>query len=152
MSPRGFKRQTLLPSMILGRRRAWFVLPGLVLMLLVASCGGSGSGTTPPPPPTSSVTVTPQTLTLTTGASQQFSATVKGETSQQVSWKVNGSWGGNATYGFVSQDGVYVAPSTVPPATVLIAGLAGPTASFSFWPLSLLGLLLLSPEYEALHR
>ena len=34
--------------------------------------------------------------------------------------------------------------TTVPPATVLIAGPAGLTASFSFWPLSVAVLLLRS--------
>ena len=97
------------------RRDARSLVAAGLLFGLLASCGGSG-GTTPPPT-TPDVTVTPSTKTVMTGATCQFSATVKNETSQLVDWKVNGTIGGTATYGYISQEGVYVAPATVPSAS-----------------------------------
>jgi hypothetical protein len=124
MSPRGFAWQNHSRLIKSRSRGAWFVLTALFLMWLVASCGGSSSAPPPSPPPTSSVTVTPKTVTLSTGATQQFSATISGATSQQVAWKVNGLWGGNATYGRISQDGVYIAPTTAPPAAVSVTAVS----------------------------
>jgi hypothetical protein len=110
------------------RRSLWLVLPGLFLISFIASCGGSGGGggTTPPPTGTT-VTISPTTLTISTGARRQFTATVTGTTSQLVAWKVNGIVGGTSTYGLISQEGVYIAPTAVPsPATVNVTA-----ASFS---------------------
>lgn len=124
MGKPGFPSRTS-STLAAGRRRvAWPALTGLLVAFLAASCGGSGGGTTPPPT-TPNVTVTPSTATVTTGATRQFSATVKGETSQVVAWKVNGTIGGTAASGYISQEGVYVAPPTVPsPSSVTITALS----------------------------
>jgi len=46
-------------------------------------------------------------------------ATVHGSTNTSVAWKVNGITGGNATLGTISSQGVYKAPSKVPPPDVV---------------------------------
>ena len=78
-----------------------------------------------------SVTVTPGAATLVTGASQQFTATVRNSTSQSLAWAVNGILGGSTAVGSVSATGLYTAPSLVPsPATVSVqAILTGTTAT-----------------------
>ncbi|MGA2534315.1 MAG: hypothetical protein ABSG19_14915 [Candidatus Aminicenantales bacterium] len=100
---------------------------------MAGSCGGSGGGGgNPPPPPTSTVTITPKTATLSTGATQQFSATISGTTDQTVSWRVNGTPGGDLSHGFISQGAVYIAPVTVPnPSVVSVTAVsfADPTKS-----------------------
>ena len=115
--------------------RALIILSGLILILSAGSCGGSGGGgNNPPPPPTSTVTITPKTATLSTGAAQQFSASISGATDQTVRWEVNGIPGGDRTHGFISQSAVYIAPVTVPnpPAvSVTAVSFADPTKSGS---------------------
>ncbi len=71
--------------------------------------------------PGNSVTVTPGSATVTTGATQQFSAAVQGASDQSVTWAVNGVIGGSAPIGFISATGLYTAPAIVPsPATVTV--------------------------------
>lgn len=92
------------------------------LLFMLAGCGGSKSSTT-----TTAVTVTlsPTTATLTTGATQQFTATVASTTNTAVTWAVNGIAGGNQTVGYISSTGLYTAPNTVPtPATVTVAAVS----------------------------
>jgi hypothetical protein len=91
---------------------SWLALT--VAALLAASCGSGSSGGTTPPPPTSKVTLTPSSITLRRGATQQFSASVTDETDQTVQWQVNGVYGGDAVHGRISMGGVYIAPTTVP--------------------------------------
>jgi hypothetical protein len=97
----------------------------LALALLVASlsisltrCGtaGGSSGSTPPPPPppSTTVSVSPATGTLFLGQQLQFTATVTGATNTAVTWQVNGVSGGNSTYGTITSQGLYAAPSTLP--------------------------------------
>ncbi len=60
------------------------------------------------PPPVTSVTVAPATAALLTGATQAFTASVTGGTSQAVTWSVQEGAAG----GTVTADGRYTAPST----------------------------------------
>lgn len=67
------------------------------------------------------VSVTPASVTLHVGRTQQFSASVTGSPNQSVTWSVNGVAGGSAAAGFISATGLYNAPSNLPnPATVTI--------------------------------
>ncbi len=68
----------------------------------------------PPPPPPVSIAVAPSALSLTTGTSQQFSATVTGAANPAVTWSVNNIPGGNSTVGTISESGLYTAPAAVP--------------------------------------
>jgi len=67
-----------------------------------------------------SVTISPSTALLTTGGTQQFTATVSGGSSTGVSW--------SATGGSISASGLYTAPSTAGTYSVT-ASVAGQSAS-----------------------
>jgi hypothetical protein len=71
--------------------------------------GGATSGGTP-----SSVTLTPGSAALHLGDHQQFTANVAGASDQTVEWEVNNVPGGSASSGFISEGGVYLAPSALP--------------------------------------
>jgi hypothetical protein len=109
-------------------RRIGLVLAALGLVCLAICCGSKSSsssgGTTPPP---SGVSINPKTASVSRGGTQRFAALVEGATDQTVVWEVNGTRGGSSSYGLISEDGVYIAPTTVPnPSTVSVTA-----ASFS---------------------
>lgn len=63
------------------------------------------------------VTVSPTEVSLQTGQTQQFAATVTGAASAGVTWSVDGGSG----WGTISAAGLYTAPATVPnPATATV--------------------------------
>jgi hypothetical protein len=78
-----------------------------------------------------SVSVTPTSTSLQLGTVQQFSATVSGTSNSSVNWLVNGNLGGTSTVGTISAGGLYTAPSTMPPTTVVVTAqsAAQPSAS-----------------------
>ncbi len=78
------------------------------------SGGNNGSGGTSqaPPPPPIAVSVTPASVTLTAGATQQFKGTVTGTENIALTWEVNGVTGGNSQVGSISTAGLYTAPAT----------------------------------------
>ncbi len=61
----------------------------------------------PPPSPTVAIAITPQTASVETLKTVQFTASVTGSTNVGVTWSVAGSGGGT-----VSASGLYTAPST----------------------------------------
>jgi hypothetical protein len=93
-----------------------------ILLVVVFSMNLAGQSSSPHPARVSrshgegvSITLTPGTLSIGTGANQQFTATVSGSSDHDVTWQVNGISGGDSTYGTV--DGatqLYFAPVTVP--------------------------------------
>lgn len=89
------------------------------------AAGDGDLSTTAPPPPSATVTVAPSSVSLTTGATQQFTA------SGAVTWSVNGVNGGNATVGTVSSSGLYTAPAAVPSGPVTVTGTTSGGASAS---------------------
>jgi uncharacterized protein (DUF1800 family) len=74
--------------------------------------------TDPLPPVT--VTLSPTSVTVATTKTQQFSATVTGNTNKSVTWSVNGVTGGNSTVGTIATSGLYTAPAAVPGAAVQV--------------------------------
>src|SRR5437899_2056909 len=74
-------------------------------------CGCNSAG---PPPQQIAVNVTPATITVRTGDTQQFLATVTGTTNQSVTWSVNGTPGGDNTNGTISLAGLYTPPAQIP--------------------------------------
>src|SRR5207253_2748817 len=70
--------------------------------------------TVSPTPPPTMVTISPTIATITSGATQQFSASVIGPTDQSVTWLVNGTAGGAAASGPISASGFYSPPATTP--------------------------------------
>lgn len=64
--------------------------------------------------PTITVTISPTAATLAAGTTQQFTATVAGNSNTGVNWTVNGVAGGNSTLGTVDATGLYTAPLSPP--------------------------------------
>jgi trimeric autotransporter adhesin len=70
---------------------------------------------------TVSVSTNPPVTQVYTGTVQPFIATVTGASNTAVNWYVEGSLGGDATFGTIDTSGNYTAPANVPsPATVVI--------------------------------
>ncbi len=98
----------------------------LFLLFALSGCGGMANGSggsTPqnPPPPTVNVTVTPDSVPLVEGASQQFSASVTGTSNTAVSW--------SATGGTISPAGLYVAGTAAGNFTITATSVADSTKS-----------------------
>jgi len=67
------------------------------------------------------VSTNPPVTQVYTGTVQPFIATVTGTSNTAVNWYVEGSPGGNATFGTIDTSGNYTAPANVPsPATIVI--------------------------------
>lgn len=98
-------------------------LAALVLaasMIYAAGCGFTGASPISPNPPSPvTVTVSPQSATVMLGGTAQFAATVTGASSTAVSWSVNGTAGGSAATGKISDAGLYTAPSSMPAVTIV---------------------------------
>jgi uncharacterized protein (DUF1800 family) len=60
------------------------------------------------------VTVSPPSVSVLAGGTQQFQAAVSGSANQAVTWKVNGVVGGDPSSGTISAGGLYTAPSVIP--------------------------------------
>ena len=61
------------------------------------------------------VSVSPSSASVVAGSgTQAFTATVTNASNTAVTWKVNGTTGGNSTVGTISSSGLYTAPATVP--------------------------------------
>jgi len=56
------------------------------------------------------VSITPAAASIALNATQQFTATVIGNSNQNVTWGVDGIPGGNSTIGTISATGLYTAP------------------------------------------
>jgi len=65
------------------------------------------------------VSVSPVSVSLLTGAAQQFTAAVSGSSNSSVNWSVNGIPGGNSTVGTISSTGLYTAPATAPGSNIV---------------------------------
>ena len=87
------------------------------------------------------VVVSPPIATVTSGATQQFTATVTGSTNTAVTWSVQGAGCNGVACGSIDQTGLYTAPITVPnPPTVTVAataqadGVSSGTAAITLTP------------------
>jgi serine protease len=73
------------------------------------------------PTPPVLLAVCPASASVPVGTgSQTFTATVVNTANTAVTWEVNNVVGGNATWGTISTTGVYTAPATVPPGTIVL--------------------------------
>src|ERR1700691_5695519 len=115
-------------------QRPLLSLLAVLVVSLAGGCasGGGGAGETPAPP-VPGVVVTPQTASVTAGASVQVTATVTDVSNPTPVWDVNGIVNGNSTVGTINASGlnaVYTAPVPLPSpnnpvkidATVMSAG------------------------------
>jgi TonB family protein len=72
------------------------------------------------------IALSPASPQVASGAKQQFSAVVTGETNSAVNWKVSGSGCSGSSCGSISPEGLYTAPSSIPnpPSVTVTATLA----------------------------
>jgi len=99
-------------------QRPLLSLLAVLVVSLAGGCasGGGGAGETPAPP-VPGVVVTPQTASVTAGASVQVTATVTDVANPTPVWDVNGIINGNSTVGTINASGlnaVYTAPVPLP--------------------------------------
>src|ERR1700688_1719044 len=120
----------------------------LLLCMICTSCGAVGSG----PPPAVTVTVTPNSAQPFPGVNVPFKAMVENASSSAVNWQVNQVPGGNQTWGTISSNGNYTAPTSVPnPAPVTVTAILQVDSTKSVSPsvmiqrLSAIQALTLSP-------
>ncbi len=88
-------------------RRLWALASTVCLLAIAlasAGCAGVAVSSPNPPPQTVSVTVSPASISLQTGSTQQFSATVSGTSNTSVTW--------SATGGTISSAGLFTAGGT----------------------------------------
>ena len=80
-----------------------------------------------------SVHLSPTTVTLPVGGTQQFIGYVVGSTNNEVIWRVNGFAGGGQTIGTITNDGLYTAPTSIPMSgnTITITALSAADATQS---------------------
>lgn len=98
-----------------------------IVVISLSACGGGGGGNNGP-----AVTVSPATANVQENSTLQFSATVTNTTSTAVNWEVNGTMGGNATIGTISNTGLYAAPLAIPnPPSVTITAVLQTDSSVS---------------------
>jgi hypothetical protein len=117
--------------------------PFLFVVLLgglsLSGCAGlttSGQNSTAPKnsPGPVVINVSPNTVPVAVGTTQQFAATVTGTSNTAVSWRVSGTGCSGASCGTISSGGLYTSPASVPsPATfqVTVTSVADPTKSAS---------------------
>jgi hypothetical protein len=94
--------------------RRTFLLIALLTAGLQVNCGGTTSGPSGTNPGAITVSVSPASANVRAGASQTFAQTVSGSSNQTVTWEVNGTAGGSAANGTISDGGIYTAPSSLP--------------------------------------
>ena len=105
--PRTIGRTRLFPKVRFHPRT---IALAIAAVMGVWGCGGGSdpprsSTPTPTPSPSISVTVTPNSITLSPGTTQSFTATVTGTTNTAVTWSVQESVGGT-----IDSTGLYTAP------------------------------------------
>ncbi len=101
-----------------------------VIVLLTTSCFvGCGGGSTVQPPPPPSISILPSSVNVAPGGSQQFAASMSGNSNPTVTWKVNGVPGGDSKDGTISSIGLYVAPLSA--ANVVITAVLQSNANIS---------------------
>ena len=98
------------------RRNGFCLSIWIIALCCVAGCSGSsnannGGGVNNQ---LATLTLTPLSATVSVFGTQPFTATVSGSSNTGVTWRVNGVTGGSQTTGYISNTGMYVAPSGVP--------------------------------------
>jgi hypothetical protein len=90
-----------------------FSTPTTVTVTCIAQANGTSSANVPVTLNSGvSVSVSPASVNLQFGQTQQFTATVTGSSKTAVTWQAGGVNGGNSTYGTISSTGLYTAPSS----------------------------------------
>ena len=97
-------------------QRPWLWGLAIVALTAGAGCTGNTSSTQNPGtnPKGAALTVSPATANVRAGDAQQFSASLTGAASQDVTWAVNGAAGGTPATGTIDSSGKYTAPAALP--------------------------------------
>lgn len=99
-------------------------VPGTAVMVTADSvaqpAASATAGVTVMPPPPVTVTISPNSVSLQLGQTQQFSATVSGAPNTAVNWLVNGTIGGSPSAGTITSNGLYTTPASVPTGSVTV--------------------------------
>ncbi|MCU1284125.1 MAG: hypothetical protein JWO13_475 [Acidobacteriales bacterium] len=107
------------------QKRNWkpISLASIVVCFLIVctGCGGSSASSSTDPV---TIVISPTTVTLPVSTSQQFSVSIGNSTNTNVTWQVNGTTGGSATFGTISTGGLYTAPSSVPATAITVTAIA----------------------------
>lgn len=99
----------------------------LTMLVALAGCGGSSSEAAPPQ---TSITVSPASVSVVAGQTQQFTAAVSGGSNTAVTWSLLGTGCTGAACGTIDTKGLYTAPSPIPAsATITVTASAGGTTS-----------------------
>ncbi|HZU22098.1 MAG TPA: hypothetical protein VE998_04640, partial [Terriglobales bacterium] len=105
-------------------RLAAAALLAIAACALLTGCGGGSSSNTSTSNPVT-ITLVPSSATVTTGTTEQFTATVTNASNTAVTYQVNNVTGGSSTTGTINTSGLYSAPNTVPnPNTVEIEAIS----------------------------
>jgi Bacterial Ig-like domain (group 2) len=126
--------------------RLYLRCSAFALTLGLVGCGSSSSGPTPTPSTTITVALNHTSVTVAAGATEQFTATVKGSTNTSVTWSVDGVSRGNSTTGTISSSGLYTAPTVAGSHTVTATSVADTSASAKAAVTVTLQVLNLSPS------
>jgi hypothetical protein len=87
---------------------------GLICDAVDANSIGKGTGSSG-----TTVTVSPTRPIALLGSTVHFTASVAGNSNTSVTWSVNGVIGGSGPFGTVDNNGIYTAPSALPPFTLV---------------------------------
>lgn len=91
-----------------------FTTPSTVTVTCVAQANSTSTANVPVTLSSGvTVAVSPASIDLSTGQSQQFTAAVNGSSNTAVTWEAGGVQGGNPTYGTISSSGLYTAPTSL---------------------------------------
>src|ERR1700676_1328559 len=109
-----------------------FSTPSTVTVSCIAQANGTSTANVPVTLSSGvTVSVSPLSVNLQFGQTQQFTASVNGSSNSAVTWQAGGVSGGNSTYGTISSSGLYTAPATatITPVAVTVTAVAQVDAS-----------------------
>jgi hypothetical protein len=118
--------------------RLTLILALLSIGLMVGCTGLTNPKAAPLPtgPTDQTITISPATMTVRAGATQQFTAVVTGVSNPEITWLVNGLQNGNSSVGSIASTGglaaQYTAPSQIPsPSSVTVTASVSSGSSLS---------------------
>ncbi len=99
-----------------------------VTAVLDADSTSSASAVVTVTPPQVTVSISPGSVAVQPGGTQQLTATVSNTANKGVIWEVNGAIGGSSATGTITPAGLYTAPSALPsPAIIIVTAVSAQT-------------------------
>ena len=99
--------------------RFWALAILVVSLLGIDGCGGGSGGGSTTGPPAITITISPPSVTIRGGGTQQFIGQAFSTPNSAVTWSVNTIPGGNASVGTIDASGLYTAPIPAPSSNVV---------------------------------